>query len=333
MALGQNGKGASIALLAMAVYATHDAVIKTLGHEYPSHQILFFSQLLAFPLISVLLLARRSEASLWPTRPGWVAFRSGCVVMSGICGFYAFSHLPMTQVYAILFATPLLVTVLSIPILGEKVGIHRWGAVIVGLTGVMIVLRPGQASLEFGHLAAMGGAISSAFGSVIVRKLGRSERAVVLMLWPMLGNFVVTGSMLSIAYKPMALDDMALAGMISLLGLIGGFMVIRAYRTGEAAVVAPMQYSQIIWATLFGWFLFNESLDMPTFIGASVIIASGMYIVWREGSGGNSENRPVIEARMRPETVTSPKSTLLQRLSRNKGQAPDATVYDAEDGR
>lgn len=317
----------------MAVYATHDAVIKTLGHTYPSHQILFFSQLLAFPLISLLLLSKKGEAKLWPTQPGWVAFRSACVVMSGICGFYAFSHLPMTQVYAILFATPLLVTVLSIPLLGEKVGIHRWGAVIVGLTGVMIVLRPGQASLAFGHLAAVGGAISSAFGAVIVRKLGRSERAVVLMLWPMLGNFVVTGSMLTIAYKPMALGDMALAGMISFLGLIGGFLVIRAYRTGEAAVVAPMQYSQIIWATLFGWFLFDELLDMPTFIGASVIIASGMYIVWREGSGGNSENRPVIAARMRPETVTSPKSTLLQRVMRPRTHLHEETHDEVDDGR
>lgn len=91
MALGQNGKGAAIALVAMAVYATHDAVIKTLGHTYPSHQILFFSQLLAFPLISLLLLSKKGEAKLWPTQPGWVAFRSACVVMSGICGFYAFS--------------------------------------------------------------------------------------------------------------------------------------------------------------------------------------------------------------------------------------------------
>lgn len=309
-----NAKAAVVALVAMAVYATHDAVIKTLGGIYPSHQILFFSQLLAFPLVAVLLLSDRKQASLRPVQPGWVALRSACVVIAGLCGFYAFSQLPMTQVYAILFATPLMVTVLSIPVLGEKVGLHRWGAVFVGLTGVMIVLRPGQAELEAGHAAALGGAAASALASVIVRKLGRSERAVVLMLWPMLGNFVLTGSMLTLAYKPMALGDLALAGMISVLGLIAGFLVIRAYRTGEATVVAPMQYSQIIWASIFGWFIFGEGLDLATLIGTAVIIASGIYIVWREGSGGRSDNRPVLAARMRPETVTSPKSTLLQRI-------------------
>ncbi|TRW98863.1 DMT family transporter [Paracoccus sp. M683] len=326
-----NSKAAVIALVAMAVYATHDAVIKALGGEYPSHQILFFSQLLAFPLVAVILLSDRNEATLRPNRPGWVAVRSICVVIAGLCGFFAFSQLPMAQVYAILFATPLMVTVLSIPILGEKVGIHRWGAVIVGLTGVMIVLRPGQADLTAGHLAALVGAAASALASVIVRKLGTSERAVVLMLWPMLGNFVLTGGMLGLAYRPMPLGDLMLAGMISVLGLIGGFLVIRAYRTGEAAVVAPMQYSQIIWATIFGWFIFGEGLDAGTLIGTAIIIASGIYIVWREGSGGQSQNRPVIAARMRPETVTAPKSTLLQRLVPGRDQSSDPAEKPAAD--
>lgn len=309
-----NAKAALIALGAMAVYATHDAVIKALGGHYPSHQILFFSQLLAFPLVAVMLLSDRNEKTLRPLKPVWVAVRSVCVVIAGLCGFFAFSQLPMAQVYAILFATPLMVTVLSIPILGEKVGLHRWAAVITGLIGVMIVLRPGQAELAAGHLAALTGACASALAAVIVRKLGSSERAVVLILWPMLGNFVLTGAMLTLAYEPMPLGDLALSGMISVFGLIGGFLVIVSYRQGEAAVVAPMQYSQIIWATIFGWFIFDEGLEPATLIGTVIIIASGVYIVWREGSGGRSDNQPVIAARMRPETVTQPKSSLLQRL-------------------
>lgn len=309
-----NAKAALIALGAMAVYATHDAVIKALGGHYPSHQILFFSQLLAFPLVAVMLLSDRSEKTLRPVKPVWVAVRSICVVIAGLCGFFAFSQLPMAQVYAILFATPLMVTVLSIPILGEKVGLHRWAAVITGLIGVMIVLRPGQAELAAGHLAALTGASASALAAVIVRKIGSSERAVVLILWPMLGNFVLTGAMLTLAYEPMPLGDLALSGMISVFGLIGGFLVIVSYRQGEAAVVAPMQYSQIIWATIFGWFIFDEGLEPTTLIGTVIIIASGVYIVWREGSSGRSDNQPVIAARMRPETVTQPKSSLLQRL-------------------
>lgn len=300
-------------LAAMGIYATHDSVIKVLGGHYPALQILFFSSLLSFPLVSVMLMRDPHPATLRPNNLGWVLLRSACAVISGMSAFYAFSVLPLAQVYAILFATPLLVTILSIPLLGERVGRHRWIAVIVGLTGVMIVLRPGGQELALGHMAAMFGAMSSAMAAVLIRKLGRSERPVVLMMWPMLGNFVVTGAALSMNYQPMELHHFALTGVIAALGLCGGFLVIMAYRAADAAIVAPMQYSQIIWATIYGWFLFGEGLDRPTVIGASIIIASGIYIVWREGSG-NSANRPATAARLRNESVTTPKSTILQRL-------------------
>ncbi|MFV0384237.1 DMT family transporter [Paracoccus sp. (in: a-proteobacteria)] len=309
-----NIRGALLALAAMGIYATHDVVIKTLGAVYPSLQILFFASLMSFPLVSMVLMQDRTPGTLWPVNPGWVALRTVCSVLAGVGGFYAFSTLPLTQVYAILFAAPLLVTILSIPILGERVGLHRWSAVIAGLIGVLIVLRPGGRELSTGHLAALMVAFASATAAVVVRKLGRSERPMVLLLWPMLGNFVVTGASLGLEYRPMELQHLALAGVIAALGLTGGFLLIKAYREGEAAIVAPMQYSQILWATGYGWFLFGETVDMPTLIGASVIIVSGLYIVWREGRGGNSAHRPVLEARLRPETVTTPKTTILQRL-------------------
>lgn len=319
MALSANIRGAALQLAAMGLYATHDVVIKTLGATYPAFQILFFASLLSFPLVSVVLMQDKTHGTLRPNHPGWVILRTACAVSAGMAGFYAFSHLPLAQVYAILFATPLLVTILSIPLLGERVGPHRWAAVVIGLTGVLIVLRPGGQSLALGHAAALVTAIAGALAAVVIRRLGQRERPVVLMLWPMLGNFIVTGAALSLGYKPMALPDLALAGLIAGLGLVAGFLVIWAYRTGEAAIVAPMQYSQILWATAYGWFLFGESVDGPTLIGASIIIASGIYIVWREGRGGVSANRPVSSARLRAESVTAPKSTLLQRLWHPRG--------------
>lgn len=306
-----NLRGAMLALLAMGIYSTHDVVIKALGEHYPAFQILFFAQLLSFPLVALMLLQARDGGSLRPAHPGWVAARSACIVVSGVCGFYAFSTLPLAQVYAILFATPLLVTVLSVPLLGERVGTHRWLAVVVGLAGVLIVLRPGQSELALGHLAALGGAVSGALASVITRRLGTGEKPVVLLLWPMLGNFVLTGAALSLDYVPMTLGDLALAGVIAVLGLIAGFLVILSYRVGEATVVAPMQYSQILWATAYGWFLFQERLDGPTIIGAGIIIASGLYIVYRETRHGQTPH-PAL----RSETVVTPRDSLLKRLRR-----------------
>lgn len=313
MALTANVRGALLQLAAMGLYATHDVVIKSLGAIYPAMQILFFASLLSFPLVSIVLMRDPQPGTLRPANPGWVILRTLCAVVAGMAGFFAFSTLPLTQVYAILFTTPLLITILSIPLLGERVGWHRWAAVIVGLTGVLIVLRPGGQEIQLGHIVAMAGATASALAAVIIRRLGRAERPMVLMMWPMLGNFFATGAALSVSYQPMELVHLAMTGIIAGLGLMGGFLVIMAYRTGEAAIVAPMQYSQILWATGYGWFLFGEGVDPATLLGAGVIIASGIYIVWREGRGV-SANRPATSARLRAETVTAPKSTILQRL-------------------
>ncbi|RJE81845.1 DMT family transporter [Paracoccus onubensis] len=318
MRLTGNAAGAMLQLAAMGLYATHDAIIKVLGESYHPFQILFFSSLLSFPLVSLILLQDPNPGTLRPNSPGWVVLRACCGITAGLCGFFAFSVLPLTQVYSILFTTPLLITILSIPLLGERVGLHRWGAILFGLIGVLIVLRPGAQTLEPGHFAAMLGAAASASVAVITRKLGRSERPLVLLMWPMLGNLFVTGTALSVTYQPMQLTDLALTGVIACLGLAGAFLVILAYRAGEAALVAPMQYSQILWATVYGWYLFSEMPDAATLIGAGVIIGSGLYIVWRESHGGNSDNRPAMVARLRTESVTTPKSTILQRIWRRR---------------
>ena len=313
-----NIKGALLALLSMGLYSTHDVIIKLLGETYPALQVLFFSALLSFPPIALLLLRDPTPATLRPRNPFWVGLRSACIVISGVCGFYAFSTLPLAQVYSILFAAPMIVTILSVPLLGEKVGIHRALAVVVGLCGVLVVLRPGATQIGLGHLAALVGATAGAVSAIAVRKLGRSERTVILILWPMIGNFIVTGASLGLAYRPMELGDLALTGVIAILGLVAGFLLILAYQAGEATNVAPMQYSQILWAVGYGWFLFDEHPDGATVLGAGLIVASGLYILMRERLG-TSRTRPVTGARLSAEAVTSPRWSLLQRLLRDRG--------------
>jgi S-adenosylmethionine uptake transporter len=310
-----NLRGALTALAAMGIFATHDVVVKVLGGTYSAFQIVFFAALLSFPLVAVILLSDKTDGNLRPRHPWWIALRTFCTVITGVSAFYAFGTLPLAQVYAILFASPLLITVLAIPILGEKVRLRRWAAVIVGLVGVMIVLRPGQAEFSLGHLAALTAAVCGATASVIVRKIGKEERSVVLLLFPILGNFIAMGVALPFVYQPMPIAHLGLLGIIACFGLAGSFLVISAYRHGEAVMVAPMQYSQIIWAIAYGYLFFAEGIDMPTFLGASVVIASGVYIVFREGRANVSVNRPVTETRGRPETVTTPRSSILQRMT------------------
>ncbi|MFM2365947.1 MAG: hypothetical protein RIR95_555 [Pseudomonadota bacterium] len=309
-----NLRGAFLSLAAFGVYASHDVLVKFLGASYSPFQLIFFSGLLGFPLVTIMLMSDRTDGNLIPKHPYWTAIRTTTAVLNGVAGFYAFSVLPMAQCYAIFFAMPILITLLAIPILGEKVGLHRGMAIIVGLLGVLIVLRPGQVPLGLGHVAALAAASLGAMTSVIVRKIGHDERSVVLMLYPMVANFLVMACALPFVYVAVPIDHMGLMGAMSLLGLLGGILIIAAYRRAPAIIVAPMQYSQIVWAIIFGFFIFGEKVDMWTGVGTAVIIIAGIYIVLREDTPSVSKNRPVLETRSRFDTGTVPRISLWLRL-------------------
>ena len=297
--MSPNTKGVLLGLAAFGIFATHDVIIKYLGATYSPFQMVFFSVLFGFPLVSFMLVGDSKSENLRPRHPWWTSLRTASVLITGVCVFYAFSVLPLAQTYAMLFAMPLLITLLSIPILGEKVGLHRGGAVVVGLIGVIIVLRPGNSEFTLGHVAALVGALSGSLAAIIVRRIGRDERDVVLLLYPMLGNFLIMGALMPFVYKPMPLIDLGAVALMAVLAFAAMLCMIGAYKSGEAVVVAPMQYSQIIWASAFGYMFFNETPDMQTLIGAGVIIASGIYIVLREGRKNISENTPVLRSRSR----------------------------------
>lgn len=309
-----NLAGAALGLGAMGAYATHDAVIKLLGASYSPLQTAFFVALLSLPVLAVVA-ARRPQVSLWPRHPGWVGLRTLCMTLNVLSAMTAFALLPLTQVYAILFTMPLLITLLSVPMLGERIGPHRLVAVLLGLAGVLIVLRPGQAQLGIGHLCAIVTALCGALSAVIARRLGGSERTLVLVLWPVLLNLGLCTLALPFVYRPMPGADLGLAGLVALFGLIGAVLNVRAYRTAEAAVVAPMQYSQILWATLYGWLLFSELPDSATLLGITVIVGSGLYILWRE-TRAPAAHRLVLQAEASGEGLPSPSISGFRRLLR-----------------
>lgn len=316
--MNPNLKAALMALTAFGLFASHDVIIKILGSGYSPVQIVFFSVLFSFPLAMLYLLRDATPGTLIPVHPWWMVARTVAAVITGFCAFYAFSVLPLAQVYAILFASPLLITILAIPILGEQVKLRRWIAVGIGLTGVLVVLRPGEAELELGHLAALISAICGSFASIIVRKIGREERSVVIMLYPMMANFVVMAALLPLVYQPLPLEDLGKLAVIAVLAWTAGRFLIAAYNTGEAVIVAPMQYSQILWASLYGVLFFDETPDTNTVIGSAIIIASGLFIVLRESKSPGSE-QPVLRTRSRPETGTTPRiSAFLRKDKREK---------------
>ena len=317
------------ALLAFALYASHDAVVKYVGGYYSPVQVLFFGVLMGFPVVTMTMLRDKTDGNLIPHHPWWTLIRTISVVITGVCAFYAFSHLPLAQCYAIFFSTPLLITLLAIPILGEKVRLRRGLAVAVGLIGVMVVLRPGNAEFGLGHLAAIVAATTGSLASVIVRKVGHAERSAVLMLYPMVANFIAMGLALPFVYRPMPIEHLGAFLTMAVLGSAGSFLIIGAYRKAEAMIVAPMQFSQIIWATIYGYVFFRERVDRATIIGAAIVIASGLYILFREGKASVSETTPVLQSKGRPEIATLPRASLLMRL-RNGSFPPPLAEPAAE---
>ena len=305
-------RGILFALLGFAFWSTHDLLVKDLGERYSPVQVVFFSVLFGFPFLTLLMMRDTEEQNLIPRHLGWTVIRTVAAVATGLLAFFAFSVLPLAQVYAILFAMPLLITILAIPLLGERVGWRRWLAVIAGLGGVIVVLQPGVEPLTPGHVAALGAAVTGAVASVIMRKIGREERTVVMMLYPMIANFLIMGGALGLVYEPMPIGDMLRAAVMSVLALLALGSVIMAYRNAPAALVAPMQYSQILWASVFGALLFGETLDSSTIVGSGIIIASGLFIVWREAVGTRSATKPVLRTRSRVGSPAAPRvSTLL----------------------
>lgn len=305
--MGGNLRGGLIALAAFGVYSTHDVAVKYLGGLYAPFQLVFFSTLLGLPIVVLMLMSDRTAGTLRPRHPWWTALRTVFSVTTALSAFYAFSQLPLAQVYAILFATPLLITLLAIPILGERVRLRRGIAVVVGMVGVLIVLRPGAAELELGHLAALTAAFGSAIAAIVMRRIGAEERKEVMLLYPMIANIAVMGAALPFVYEPMPLFDLGALAVIAVLGFLGNLLVLFAYRMAEAGVVAPMQYSQILWATAYGYLFFGELPDLFTAIGAGVIIASGLYILSREGRAQGPGTRPVAGSQPRAGIGAVPK--------------------------
>lgn len=289
--------GVLFALIGFVIFSSHDALIKVLGGNYAVFQIVFFSVLFSFVPMTLIMATDRTEASFVPHKPLYLLLRTGTVIIGMICGFYAFTVLSLAEAYSLLFASPLLITALSVPFLGEKVGKRRWAAVVLGLIGVIIVLRPGLQPVSLGHIAGLTAAVANSIGAIVVRKVGREERSQTLILFPMVAVLLIMAMVMPGTYKPMPLLDLGVLALMGLLLIAGQMMVLNAYRNAPAALIAPMQYSQIIWAALFGFIFFSEIPDIWVATGSLLIISSGVFVVWRESSGSNSTRTPVTRTR------------------------------------
>ncbi|MDE1187861.1 MAG: DMT family transporter [Pantoea sp.] len=272
-----------MAFAAYAVYAFSDASVKILHGSLPAYQVTFIGSLFGIGALPFLKtksdqwtdLLRTTNRRLWLLR-----FFFGAI--ASICSVVAFTKLPMAEAFALLFLLPSFVTILSVIFLKEDVRWQRWTAVVIGFVGVLVILRPGFRELSIGHLCAAIGGFTSAVSIVIFRALGPSEKRLSLYSAALFGVLIVSGLlMLPEMRVPTAQEWIWLAGY-GVFGTIGNVLLMLAARMAPASLVAPPQYSQMIWAIIFGYLIFEDSIDLPMALGIALIVFSGLMTLIRE---------------------------------------------------
>ncbi len=276
-------KGIGFMCLGVLCLATGDAISKWLGEVHSPLQIIFFRTLVSLPLIALLAHFAGGLRKLRTRRPGIHLLRG--LIYTGTMGCFVLglTLLPLAEATAIAFVAPLFVTLLSVPLLGERIEGPVLAASLVGFVGVLIVVRPGGEAFHPGSLVLVGAALFYALMLITARRWGGSEHLWAMVFHMTVVPFVITGLLaaLGMAVTP----ALALAGLLRRRGIRGGAtaFITLAFRHAPAAIAAPFDYTAMLWAVLLGWWFWGEMPDLWVFVGSVLIIGSGLAIAYREG--------------------------------------------------
>jgi drug/metabolite transporter (DMT)-like permease len=267
-------------------FSLSDAVAKQLTGVLPPLEVAWFRQM-GLLSVAVVLLVRLGPPVLASRRPALQVVRGVAAALSSALFILAISHVPLADAVAVTFVAPFMVTVLSALVLREAVGWRRWLAILVGFAGMLMVVRPGSGVFQPQILLVVAAASLFAFRQVISRMLGQLDgTATTIVFTGVTGMVLISLPMPFIWEMPPDARTWVLLVLVAATAGLGEVMVIRALELAQAVVLAPLQYSLIVWSTLFGWLLFAQLPDGWTLIGGAVIIASGAYTVHRERLAG-----------------------------------------------
>ena len=280
-AQNKNPLGIGVAIVGWLMLACMNAGSKILVTEYPVLQILWFRYLLL--LIVACWLMKRVKKSV-DFRPSWLQVSRGLLLVAEMgLVVYAFSLMALADVQAILAISPILVTALSVPLLGEKVGLRRWIAVGVAFVGMLVIVRPGIGILHPIMLLVLLAAFMWALYLILTRLAGRTDSSELSLFWLAVTGFAVLSAIVPFFWHlPTNASDWMLLFLVAVLGIIGHFCLIKAFQIAEASVLQPYIYTELIGAIVVGYIVFTDLPDLPTIIGALIIVTSGLYVFARE---------------------------------------------------
>lgn len=301
------------ALGASAFFTVNDTVIKFLSGDYALHQVVLIRSLIALAILLVIFLPLMGGYRQLRTRRLPMHILRGLfVVIANMTFFLGLAAMPIAEATAIFFVSPLIITVLSVVFLGEHVGPRRWVAVLVGLAGVIIIIRPGAASFQYAALLPLAAAFFYAGLHILTRRIGATESAVTMAVYIQLIFIVVSAlfglalgqgqfadpdsvslNFLTRAWGSLDSADYLLFLIIGVASATGGYLISQAYRLCEAGLAAPFEYIAMPLAVFWGVVVFGEWPDLVAWVGISLIISSGLYMAWREAFAG----RPIASRR------------------------------------
>ena len=235
-----------------------------------------------FVVFGVVIAGRRRFVGLRPRRMSLQVIRGLTLLGSSVFFIAGLSYLPLAEAAAISFVSPAFITALSVLVLREQVGVYRWSATLVGLLGVLIVIRPGSDALQWAALYPLSSAACWAAAMIVTRMIGASDRSEATLLWSSSVGLLVLTALLPFAFRPPTLVEIGLGLAIGVFSSGGQYLLILAYRRATASVLAPFSYVQLLSSATMGYLVFGALPDAVAFVGAGVIIASGLYIVYRE---------------------------------------------------
>ena len=276
------GLGIAAMIAGMAMMSSMDALAKWLGADYPIGQIVFFRNL--FGLLPTLVIVWQLGGFALPRTQRWRMhlLRGLLGVTAQFSFFLGLRSLGLAEATAIAFAAPLMVTAMSVPLLGEKVGPRRWSAVVVGFRGVLFMMRPEPCSFQPAALLILLAAFCYGLIMVTTRMLARSDSNAAILLFGSTVSLAVSTVILPLGWKTPALADLAVFAALGLIGGTGMFFITQAYRHAPAAVIAPFEYTALVVAAILGFLVWQEVPDLYVWLGAFVVIAAGIYIFYRE---------------------------------------------------
>ena len=281
-------------LAAVASFSLMDAGMKLLSAHYPPLQVTLLRGAASLPFVLVWVLASAGVRSIVPVRWGLHLLRGVLgMVMIG-CFVFALKRMPLSTAYSIYFVAPLLVAALSVPLLGEKVGPRRWTAIGIGLLGVVVVLRPGVDGLvSLPGLMVLLAATAYAIAAVTVSLLTRTDTPQSMVVWFLAIMAVGAGLAAIPGWVPLRWEHAALILGMGLAGAFGQIALTSAFMRGDASMIAPLEYTGLVWVIAWDWLLWQTLPDTATWTGAAIIVASGLYLLRRERTVGATRTPPL----------------------------------------